>query len=84
MTKFILELDLSNHEHHHAARQAVVREMLGLAIQAVGSNPKRKGELTMPIWDASQSVNRHVTIGSWEFNETRNPVASEAAPREAA
>jgi hypothetical protein len=83
VTEFVLKLDLSNHEHHPAAQQAIVREILGLAIQAIGSNPKRRGDLTMPIWDVGQGVNRHVTIGSWKFNETRN-VASEAAPHEAA
>jgi hypothetical protein len=77
MTEFVLKLDLSNHEHHPAAQQAIVREMLGLAIQAIGSNPKRNGELTIPLWNVQQGVNRHITVGSWEFTETetRNPVA---------
>jgi hypothetical protein len=74
MTDFVLQLDLSNHEHHQAAQHTVVREMLGLAIQAIGSDSRRKGDLTIPVWNASQGVNRHVTVGSWQFNEdTRNP-----------
>jgi hypothetical protein len=86
VTEFVLKLNLANHEHHAAAQHAIVREMLGLAQQQIGSGSSRKGELTIPLWNVQQGVNRHITVGSWEFTETetRNPVASEAAPHEAA
>lgn len=74
---FILRLNLTDHQHpeNRAAEHAKVRELLGLAMQAVGSSPKRNGELKIPRWDVSRGVNEAVTIGSWEFieDETRNP-----------
>jgi hypothetical protein len=68
---FTLSLDLTDHEHpgNPAAQHAKVREWLGLAMQAIGSDLKRKGELTIPCWDASLGVNHHAPIGSWEFTD---------------
>ena len=67
MPDFILKLDLSGHEHHQTAQHAHVCQMLDLAKQAIGSDSKRKGDLTIPRWDVSLGVNRPSTIGSWEF-----------------
>jgi hypothetical protein len=77
MTAFVLRLDLSSHQHpgNPAAQHALVRQMLNLAMQAIGSNLNRKGELSIPLWDASEGLSRHIAIGSWEFTETRNPAA---------
>ena len=80
MTIFTLTLDLTGHEHpaNPAAQHAKVRELLGLAVQAIGSGPGRKGDLTVPVWNASEGVSRHVTIGSWEFTETAPAAQMEA------
>jgi hypothetical protein len=70
---FILRLDLTDHQHPEnlAAEHAKVRELLGLASQAIGANSGRKGELTTPTWDASRSTGGHAVIGSWEFTNNQ-------------
>jgi hypothetical protein len=77
MTEFVLRLDLSDHRHpdNLPAEHAKVREWLGLAVQQLGSNLSRKGDLRIPIWNASEGASHPVTIGSWAFteDETRNP-----------
>jgi hypothetical protein len=70
MTAFILRLDLSGHEHHQTAQHALVGQMLDLAKQAINSDSKRHGELTIPRFDVSLGVNRPAVIGSWAFNQT--------------
>lgn len=72
---FILRLDLTDHQHpdNLTAEHAKVREWLGLAIHAIGSNLKRQGELTIPSFDPRSNAGGHVKIGSWEFTKTRNP-----------
>jgi hypothetical protein len=77
MTEFVLRLDLANHVHHHAAQHAFVHQMLGVAGQAIRANSDRRGDLTIRHFNASEGVNRPVTIGSWAFTETetRNPEA---------
>jgi hypothetical protein len=69
-TEFVLKLDLSGHEHHQMAQHAHVCQMLDLAKQAIGSDSKRHGELTIPRFDVSLGVNRPAVIGSWAFNQT--------------
>jgi hypothetical protein len=79
MTAFVLRLDLAGHEHvgNPAAQHALVRQMLGHAMQAIGSDLKRTGELSSPLFDAGRGVSGHVVIGRWEFSDaadpTRNP-----------
>jgi hypothetical protein len=77
MAEFVLRLDLTDHQHpgNQAALHAKVREWLALAMQAIGSGSARKGDLTIPLWDGGQGVSRHVKIGEWQFNDTRNPEA---------
>ena len=70
MTKFVLQLDLANHEHHPAAQHALAREWLALAGQAIGSGSNRKGSLTVPVWDVNQGLSHHLAVGSWQFIET--------------
>ena len=72
MTGFVLRIDLTDHQHpaNPAAEHAKVREWLSLAGQAIGSGPGRKGDLTVPVWNASEGVSRHIIIGSWEFTST--------------
>ena len=67
MTTFTLRIDLSGHEHHRTAQHALVRQWLGLAVQQLGSNLDRKGDLRIPIWNASIGASHPVTIGSWAF-----------------
>ncbi len=38
-------------------------------MQAIGSDLKRKGDLTIPCWDVSLGVSHHAPIGSWEFSD---------------
>jgi hypothetical protein len=77
---FILRLDLTDHQHpgNLAAEHAKVRELLGLASQAIGAGTNRKGELTIPSFDPHRNVGGHIKIGSWEFTDT-----APAAPTEA-
>ena len=69
-TEFVLRLDLAEHAHHQPAQHAHVCQMLDLAKQAIGSDSKRHGELTIPRFDVSLGVNRPAVIGSWAFNQT--------------
>jgi hypothetical protein len=73
LTTFTLTLDLAGHEHpeNPTAQHAKVREMLGLAIQAVGAGTKRHGDLTIPSWDHARNTGGHVKIGSWEFSDAK-------------
>jgi hypothetical protein len=70
---FILRHDLTDYQRpdNLTAEHAKVRECLGLAMQAIGSSLKRKGELVIPRLDPHSGVNSAFKIGSWEF--TRDP-----------
>ena len=62
---FILRLDLTDHQHPEnlAAEHAKVREWLNLAVQQLGSNLERKGDLRIPIWNARVGASHPVTAG---------------------
>ena len=80
MTIFTLTLDLTDHRHpaNPAAQRAKVREWLALAGQAIGSGPGRKGDLTVPVWDATRGVSNHTKIGLWEFTDIAPAAQMEA------
>jgi hypothetical protein len=71
MHHFVLRLDLTDHQRpdNLTAEHAKVREMLGIAMQAIGSSPGRKGEITIPKFDPRRGISDHVAVGSWEFTE---------------
>jgi hypothetical protein len=75
MTTFTLRIDLSGHLHpgNPAAQRALVRQQLGFAMQAIGSNFKRDGDLSIPIWNASEGVSRPAVIGCWDFSDAADP-----------
>ena len=83
MSAFILRLDLSDHAQHGdnlPAQHAKVRQWLGLAIQAIGGNSARSGDLTVPIFDPATNTGRHAKVGTWTFTDddatTSNPKAA--------
>jgi hypothetical protein len=63
MTVFVLTLNLDDHEHpgNQRAQHATVCQMLQTAMQAIGSDMHREGNLAMP---------GGVHVGSWEFQST--------------
>jgi hypothetical protein len=67
--RFVLELDLADHQHpdNRGAEHAKVREILALAAQAIGSSHDRSGELTIPHFDPRIGASRPVKIGDWRF-----------------
>ena len=73
---FKLEIDLAGHEHPGAnwrAQHHTVVTLLDQVKQAVGSGPGRRDDIMLPHFDPVLGANSHVTVGSWEFTETRNP-----------
>jgi hypothetical protein len=63
MTQFVLTINLEEHKHHEnpAAQHAKVRQLLGIAAQALGMNTDRSGKLALVANDF---------IGSWEFQDS--------------
>jgi hypothetical protein len=62
VTQYVLRLDLSEHQHpgNQNAQHQTVCQLLRTAIQAIGSDMNRKGNL---------ALSGNVHVGTWEFNE---------------
>jgi hypothetical protein len=73
-------LDLTYHQHpgNRAAEHALVRQWLNLAVQQLGANLDREGELMVPVWDLRVGASHPTRVGSWAFieDETHNQEAA--------
>ena len=76
---FKLEIDLTGHEHPHSpmAHRHIVARLLDGAKQAFASSPTTRGDIVLPHFDPRLGANSHVTVGSWEFTETRSPATKD-------
>jgi hypothetical protein len=63
MARFSLEMDIPLHDHSPTAHRAVIGQMLGQVVQAVGNGHDDTGDIVKPPGGAEPSR----TIGSWKI-----------------